>query len=55
MTTDAVFVSSGREEFNYPSGNENVYSSYEGSGGVPLDSFLKRLAFAIRLGETNVF
>ncbi len=54
MTTDAVFVSSGREEFNYPSGDENVYTSYDGLGGVPLNSFLKRLAFAIRLGETNV-
>jgi uncharacterized membrane protein (UPF0182 family) len=54
ITTDAVFVGSGREEFNYPSGNENVYTSYAGLGGVPLNSFLKRLAFAIRLGETNV-
>jgi uncharacterized membrane protein (UPF0182 family) len=54
ITTDAVFVGSGREEFNYPSGNENVYTSYEGLGGVPLNNFLKRLAFAIRLGETNV-
>ncbi|MCP4428728.1 MAG: UPF0182 family protein [Chloroflexi bacterium] len=54
MTDDHVFVSSGREEFNYPSGNENVYTSYEGDGGVPLDSFFKRLAFAIRLGDTNV-
>ncbi len=54
MTTDAVFVSSGREEFNYPSGDENVYTSYDGLGGVPLNSYLKRLAFAIRLGETNV-
>lgn len=54
ITTDAVFVGSGREEFNYPSGDENVYASYEGLGGVPLDSFFKRLAFAIRLGETNV-
>ena len=54
LTTDAVFVSSGREEFSYPSGSENVYSSYEGDGGVPLDSFLKRVAFAIRLGDANV-
>ncbi len=54
MTDDHVFVSSGREEFNYPSGNENVYTSYDGDGGVPLDSFFKRLAFAIRLGDTNV-
>lgn len=54
MTTDAVFVSSGREEFSYPSGSENVYSSYEGDGGVPLDNFIKRIAFAIRLGDANV-
>jgi uncharacterized membrane protein (UPF0182 family) len=54
LTTDAVFVSSGREEFSYPSGSENVYTSYEGDGGVPLDSFLKRVAFAIRLGDANV-
>jgi hypothetical protein len=54
LTNDAVFVSSGREEFSYPSGNENVYTSYAGSGGVGLESFLKRLAFAIRLGDANV-
>ena len=46
--------SSAREEFSYPSGNENVYSSYAGEGGVPLDSFLKRVAFAIRLSDANV-
>jgi len=54
MTTDTVFVGSGREEFSYPSGATNVYSSYAGTGGVPLDSYLKRLAFAIRLGDINV-
>lgn len=53
-TNDAVFVSSGREEFSYPSGNENVYTSYAGTGGVPLDSFLKRVAFAVRLGDANL-
>ncbi len=54
LNSAAVFVSSGREEFSYPSGNENVYSTYSGKGGVLLDSFLKRVAFAIRLGDTNV-
>ncbi|MDX1415109.1 MAG: UPF0182 family protein [Candidatus Promineifilaceae bacterium] len=54
LTNDAVFVSSGREEFSYPSGSDNVYSSYEGKGGVPLDSIIKRIAFAIRLGDANV-
>ncbi len=54
LTNDAVFVASDREEFSYPSGSQNVYSSYAGEGGVPLDSFLKRVAFAIRLGDANV-
>lgn len=54
FTNDEVFVGSDRDEFSYPSGNENVYSSYEGTGGVPLDNALKRLAFAVRLGDTNV-
>lgn len=54
LTNDAVYVSSGREEFSYPSGDENVYTSYEGTGGVVLDSFLKRLAFAVRQSDANV-
>ena len=51
---DEVFVGSNRDEFSYPSGNENVYTSYSGTGGVPLDTSLKRLAFAIHLGDANV-
>ncbi len=54
LTNDVVFVGSDRDEFSYPSGDENVYSSYAGTGGVPLDSALKRLAFALRLADTNV-
>ena len=51
---DVVFVGSGLEEFNYPSGNENVYTHYEGKGGVALGGFLRRLLFAIRFGEFNL-
>ncbi|MDQ4076327.1 MAG: UPF0182 family protein [Chloroflexota bacterium] len=54
LTNDEVFVDSGLEEFDYPSGDQNVYTHYEGTGGVPLSSFLRRLAFAIRFGEFNV-
>ena len=54
VANDEVFVGSDRDEFSYPSGNENVYTSYAGTGGVPLDNYLKRLAFAVRLGDTNV-
>lgn len=54
LTDDTVYVSSGREEFDYPSGNDNVYSHYEGAGGVVLDSFIKRLAFALRQSDPNI-
>lgn len=54
LTNDAVFVGSDREEFDYPSGNDNVFSRYEGRGGVPLSNALRRLAFALRLGDINV-
>jgi uncharacterized membrane protein (UPF0182 family) len=42
------------KEFDYPKGNENVYTSYTGQGGVPLDSFWKRLLFAWTQGDINI-
>ena len=39
-----------RPEFDYPVGNKNVYSKYEGKGGVGL-SFLRKLLFAVRFGS----
>jgi uncharacterized membrane protein (UPF0182 family) len=53
-SNDHVFVNTTEREFNYPSGEENVFTSYEGSGGVVLDSFLKRIIFAVRLADTNM-
>jgi uncharacterized protein len=54
LMADEVFVSSTRPSFSYPSGAENVKTVYTGSGGVALDSFLKRTAFALRLTDANV-
>jgi uncharacterized membrane protein (UPF0182 family) len=54
LTRDTVYVGSNRDEFSYPSGDENVYTRYVGSGGVRLDSFFKRLAFALRQSDPNV-
>jgi uncharacterized membrane protein (UPF0182 family) len=54
MMTDVVFVGSGLDEFDYPLGTQNAYSSYAGKGGVELDSIWRRLAFSIRFGEINL-
>ena len=35
VTHEPVFVHTSREEFNYPSGEANVSSRYEGKGGFP--------------------
>lgn len=54
LTDDVVHVNSNLDEFDYPSGDENVYTNYDGAGGVQLDQWLKRLAFAIRFGDANL-
>jgi uncharacterized protein len=54
LTDDNVYVASGLQEFDYPTSDGNVYSTYEGQGGVPISSFIRRLAFALRFGESNL-
>ncbi len=39
-------VNTGVREFDYPKGDDNVYTSYDGHGGVLLDTSLKRLVYA---------
>jgi uncharacterized membrane protein (UPF0182 family) len=47
-------VATGAKEFDYPKGNQNVYTSYEGAGGIPLDSMWKRLLFAWTQADINI-
>ncbi len=47
-------VDTGVEEFDYPKGDKNVYTRYEGAGGIPLDSFWKKLLFAWHLYDGNI-
>ncbi|MCW5864748.1 MAG: UPF0182 family protein [Anaerolineae bacterium] len=54
LTNDTIYVGSARQEFSYPSGDENIYTNYDGTGGILLDSALKRLAFAMRQSDPNV-
>jgi uncharacterized membrane protein (UPF0182 family) len=42
------------KEFDYPEGNDNVYTSYAGKGGIPLDSIWKKLLFAWNKGDVNI-
>jgi len=42
------------KEFDYPKGNDNVYTSYAGNGGIPLDSLWKKVLFAWNKGDINI-
>jgi uncharacterized membrane protein (UPF0182 family) len=53
-TQDPVFVHTAREEFDYPSGDQNKYSTYQGTGGFPVGSFLLKVASAISQGDPNI-
>ncbi len=53
-TQDPVFVHTAREEFDYPSGDQNKYSTYQGTGGFPVGSFFLKMAAAISQGEPNI-
>jgi hypothetical protein len=47
-------VATKMKEFDYPKGSENIYTSYQGKGGIPLDSFWKRVLFAWNFSDVNI-
>ena len=49
-----VIVNTLEQEFDYPKGDENVYTTYEGTGGVRIGSFFRRLAFAWRFSDAKI-
>ena len=43
---DFRIVRTGVKEFDYPRGDDNVYTRYAGRGGIPLDALWKKVLFA---------
>lgn len=54
LSNDYCIVKTKAQEFNYPSGEQNVYTSYRGTGGVPVSGFWRRLLFTLHFGQINV-
>lgn len=42
-------------EIDYPKGNDNVMTSYQGDGGIPISSLFRKLVFAFYYKEKNIF
>ena len=51
LTEDYMFTGATIEEFDYPQGNTNASTRYEGAGGVPVGSLLRQLAYAFDFGD----
>ena len=54
VANDYVIVKTQAQELDYPSGDKNVYSTYAGKGGVPLNSYARKLLFAARFGTLKI-
>lgn len=48
LSNDHVFVKTRTQEFDFPRGDDNVFGTYQGEGGVSVGTLLRRLLFAIR-------
>jgi hypothetical protein len=51
LTNNDVYVKTHQQEFNYPQGQSNNLSSYVGTGGVVMGSFLRRTLLAFDRGD----
>ena len=53
-TNDYVIVNTKTEEFDYPQGDENVYTAYQGRGDVPLNSLFRRSLYAAKFQDFRI-
>jgi len=51
MTDTDVYVKTRQQEFNYPEGQTNNLTSYEGTGGIVVGGFFRRLLLAFDRGD----
>ncbi|MGB9436608.1 MAG: UPF0182 family protein, partial [Desulfobacterales bacterium] len=53
-TTEYILVNTSTQEFDYPKGDKNVYTNYQGKGGVLISSFMRRLLFSIEFQDPQI-
>lgn len=53
-TNSYVFVKTKEQEFDYPKGDQNAFTTYSGTGGVPIGSYFDRLMFSLRFADQNI-
>ncbi|MGA8183695.1 MAG: UPF0182 family protein [Terriglobia bacterium] len=54
VSNDYCFVDTGQQEFDYPAGDHDVYSTYSGKGGIEVGNIWRRLLFMLKFGQKNI-
>jgi uncharacterized membrane protein (UPF0182 family) len=54
LSNNYVIVKTKVPEFSYPTSEGNVYTTYEGNGGVRLDSLFKRALFSVKFKTEKI-
>ncbi len=54
LSNNYVIVKTKVPEFSYPTSEGNVYTTYEGSGGVRLNSLFKRALFSVKFRTEKI-
>ena len=55
LTDTHVIVNSKQEEFDYPSGDDNIYVRYAGTGGVQISNIWRKFLFGWKFDGTELF
>src|SRR6056297_1431304 len=55
LTNSHVVSNSDEKEFDYPSGDKNVYTNYDGNGGVQLTNLWRKFLFGWKFDGTRFF
>ncbi|HLI30671.1 MAG TPA: UPF0182 family protein, partial [Terriglobia bacterium] len=54
LSNNYCIVKTSAREFDYPSGQHDVYTTYQGSGGITIRNVWRRLLFALRFSQINI-
>jgi uncharacterized membrane protein (UPF0182 family) len=54
LTDSYAIVGTRQREFDYPSGDANIFTEYDGSGGVPVSSLGRRMLLAWHFGSLKI-
>jgi uncharacterized membrane protein (UPF0182 family) len=53
MTNRYIYVNTNQQEFDYPQGDTNTYTTYQGTGGIKIGNRLRRMLLAWSLGDLS--